>query len=219
MPCIISHSASHYCQQKAAPFHTHAACGCITQHGLMYCLICTVMHCFICILLYCPQHYRHSLLEITDEQLLSTFSTNIFGQFFMTQVAATVGRLLLSRDHCTGPQLLASVYLRSLQTVTVVLCILCCLNQCTTAHAPGICLMGSTPASIDVLQPFPILFPHPPSLHPPGRTAPPQARLINHQHHKCDRVHWRGVRGVLDMILASVSSSEMQLTCIQGKVC
>lgn len=33
-----------------------------------------------------PQHYRHSIADITDEQLHETFNTNIFGMFFMTKV-------------------------------------------------------------------------------------------------------------------------------------
>jgi len=33
------------------------------------------------------QHYRHSITEITQEQLLSTFKTNIFGMFYMVKAA------------------------------------------------------------------------------------------------------------------------------------
>ena len=32
------------------------------------------------------QHYRHCLTDITDEQLHATFSTNVFGMFYMTKV-------------------------------------------------------------------------------------------------------------------------------------
>ncbi|GFH12779.1 NAD(P)-dependent oxidoreductase [Haematococcus lacustris] len=33
------------------------------------------------------QHYRHSIADITDEQLERTFATNIFGMFYMTKAA------------------------------------------------------------------------------------------------------------------------------------
>jgi hypothetical protein len=41
----------------------------------------------------CTQHYRHSVADVTPDQLKSTFGTNIFAMFYLTQASVVCGSL------------------------------------------------------------------------------------------------------------------------------